>query len=161
LTEEDATYDYLTWLKEDSMISRYISGSSSKMTIDSIKGYIKDKNNRNDALFFGIFEKKSLKHIGNIKFEPVNLHKSFVIMGMLIGCEEWRGKGVASEVIKSSGNWLSDKYGIKYMVLVVDHSNIRAIKAYEKSGFCFEDSSFIPNSPEYNNPKMRTMVLQL
>jgi ribosomal protein S18 acetylase RimI-like enzyme len=64
-------------------------------------------------------------------------------------------------VIKSSGNWLSDKYSIKYMVLVVDHSNIGAIKAYKKSGFYFEDSPFMPDSHEYNSPNMRTMVLKL
>jgi RimJ/RimL family protein N-acetyltransferase len=112
LIEKDATSDYLTWLKDDSEIGRYILGSSSRVNIDSIREYIKDKNNREDVFFFGIFEKESLKHIGNIKFEPVNLHKSYVVMGMLIGCKEWCGKGVASEVIISSGKWLSDKYGI-------------------------------------------------
>ena len=56
-------------------------------------------------------------------------------MGILIGEEGWRGRGVALEVIKSSSEWLNKQYDINHIALGVDSKNIAAIKAYEKIGF--------------------------
>ena len=56
-------------------------------------------------------------------------------MGILIGDEEWQGKGVASEVIKASSIYLKESHGIKYIILGVDKTNINAISAYKKIKF--------------------------
>ena len=56
-------------------------------------------------------------------------------MGILIGKKNWRGRGVAAEVIKASSMWLHNKYGIKQIILGINTGNIWAIKAYEKVGF--------------------------
>ena len=90
---------------------------------------------RGAVLFFGIFSRESNEHIGNIKFEPINFHNKTAIMGILIGEEGWRGRGVTPEVIKSSSEWLNKKYDINHIALGVDSKNIAAIKAYEKIGF--------------------------
>ncbi len=57
LIEKDATSDYLTWLIDDSEIGRYILGSSSRVNIDSMREYIKDKNNREDVFFLESLKK--------------------------------------------------------------------------------------------------------
>ena len=55
-------------------------------------------------------------------------------MGLLIGNEDWRGKGVGPEVISGSASWLKKKIGIATITLEVNNENIQAITAYEKSG---------------------------
>ena len=56
-------------------------------------------------------------------------------MGILIGDKKWRGKGVATEVIKDSGKYLKENYKIKYIDLGVNKDNIAAVSAYKKMKF--------------------------
>jgi len=91
----------------------------------------------------GIFDKVSGIHIGNIKFEPLDFIKGYAIMGILIGDTYWRGKGVAGEVLKATGEWLLENRSIRQMLLGVAVDNTSAIKAYEKVGFVITDTPHI------------------
>ena len=75
------------------------------------------------------------EHIGNIKYEPIDIEEHQATMGILIGEENWRGRGVATEVINKSAIWLQENLTINKILLGVDVGNIGAIRAYEKSGF--------------------------
>ena len=134
LTTKDVTEKYLSWFNQSKEIEKYISFAQKCEGIDSLMQYVKDKKDREDVLFLGIFCSLG-QHIGNIKYEPIDLKNKTATMGILIGDKEWRGKGVASEVIKISGKYLKNNYGIKYIDLGVDKSNARAISAYEKINF--------------------------
>lgn len=134
LTTKDVTEKYLSWFNQSKEIEKYISFAQKCEGIDSLMQYVKDKKDREDVLFLGIFCSLG-QHIGNIKYEPIDLKNRAATMGILIGDKEWRGKGVASEVIKISGKYLKNNYGIKYIDLGVDKSNARAISAYEKINF--------------------------
>ena len=68
LTEADATYRYLSWF-DDSKAKEFISYKSS--SLDELKNYIKAKNNDPAAILLGIFTDG--EHIGNIKYEPIDL----------------------------------------------------------------------------------------
>ena len=119
-----------------------------------LRKYVVDKISRDDVLFLGIFEKSRELHIGNIKYEPVNSELGYAIMGILIGDADYRGKGVASEVLLYSIQWLNDNEGIHKVFLGVDVENKNAIRAYEKSGFIYLKG----NLPEYLNPDIMYMV---
>ena len=134
LTTKDVTEKYLSWFNQSKEIEKYISFAQKCEGIDSLMQYVKDKKDREDVLFLGVFCSLG-QHIGNIKYEPIDLKNRTATMGILIGDKEWRGKGVASEVIKISGKYLKNNYGIKYIDLGVDKSNARAISAYEKINF--------------------------
>ena len=134
LTTKDVTEKYLSWFNQSKEIEKYISFAQECEGIDSLMQYVKDKKDREDVLFLGIFCSLG-QHIGNIKYEPIDLKNRAATLGILIGDKEWRGKGVASEVIKISGKYLKNNYGIKYIDLGVDKSNARAISAYEKINF--------------------------
>jgi len=56
-------------------------------------------------------------------------------MGILIGEKEWRGKGVASEVVKASSEYLGKTYGVRYIDLGVERGNTPAVSAYKKMQF--------------------------
>lgn len=148
LTVDDITDTYLSWLtKEKHPFLDYVDKYSS---IEDLQAYVSERQSREDVLFLGIYTKKK-KHIGNIKYEPINFINKSAILGILIGDRYWKGKGVANEVIKGSANFLYEKYGVKTIRLMVNHKNQPAKSAYKKIGFTITNQS----------EKDATMILQL
>ena len=129
---DDVDHRYLSWLNLKA--SSYIEYAKSHPSIEELKNYVGERENRQDVLFLGIFTKEA-QHIGNIKYEPIDTKSKSAVMGILIGDNNWRGKGVATEVIKASSSYLVDQYGIETILLGVDKNNKAAIIAYQKIGF--------------------------
>ena len=134
LTVDDATEEYLSWFSSSKEVGEYIAYAKTNADINKLRQYVKEREDREDVLFLGIFT-DSGQHIGNIKYEPINLIDQSATMGILIGNKEWRGKGVATEVIKDSGKYLKENYKIKYIDLGVNKDNIAAVSAYKKMKF--------------------------
>ena len=134
LTQYDVNDLYLSWLTKNNA-NGYIKYAKNKLNLKDLKQYVKDRENKGDILFLGIFTKDSNQHIGNIKYEPIDYANKTATMGILIGDKNWRGKGVASEVITASSYWLKDNKDIKIILLGVDKNNIPALSAYQKNGF--------------------------
>ena len=134
LTTENITEQYLSWFSGSEEVEKYIDFAKKEPDIDELVRYVRDRENRRDVLFLGIFS-DSNQHIGNVKYEPINLKDKTATMGILIGEKEWRGKGVASEVVKVSSEYLGKIYGVRYIDLGVKRSNIPAISAYKKMKF--------------------------
>ena len=132
LTIDDVDHRYLSWLNLKA--SSYIEYAKSHPSIEELKNYVGERENRQDVLFLGIFTKEA-QHIGNIKYEPIDSKNKSAVMGILIGDNNWRGKGVAAEVIKASSNYLVDQCGTETILLGVDKNNKAAIIAYQKIGF--------------------------
>jgi RimJ/RimL family protein N-acetyltransferase len=134
LTTKDVTEKYLSWFNESKNVGQYISFAQKKVNINDLIQYVKDRENRKYILFLAIFTNFG-QHIGNIKYEPINFKDESATMGILIGDREWRGKGVASEVIRASSKYLKENYGVKNIELGVDKNNTPAITAYKKMQF--------------------------
>jgi RimJ/RimL family protein N-acetyltransferase len=92
-------------------------------------------------MLLGIFEKSTMLHIGNIKYEPIDFHKHFSWMGILLGEVAYRNMGLAGEVILASSQFLKEKYYINKLKLGVSEKNLQAISAYRKIGFNVESVS--------------------
>lgn len=140
LSVDDVSDRYAGWLSDKST-SQYIT---TKLNLAELRQYVHEHSNREDVLFLGIFEKETGLHIGNIKYEPVNSELGYTIMGILIGEPDWRGKGVATEVILASADWLRKYRNIREIVLGVSRANTAAIRAYQKLGFIEKSTKFIP-----------------
>lgn len=134
LTVDDVTEEYLSWFSGSKEVGEYIAYAKTNADINKLRQYVKEREDREDVLFLGIFT-DSGQHIGNIKYEPINLKNKSATMGILIGDKEWRGKGVAIEVIKDSSKYLKENYKIKYIDLGVNKDNIAAVSAYKKMKF--------------------------
>ncbi|HET9824947.1 MAG TPA: GNAT family N-acetyltransferase [Chitinophagaceae bacterium] len=61
-------------------------------------------------------------------------HEHHAYVGFMYVEPAWRGKGINQMIIENLKEWSMSK-GITEMRLDVYHSNLRAIKAYEKAGF--------------------------
>ncbi len=142
LLPEDATDKYLQWLREDSA-RRFIVSADMTSSISDLRAYIVSRLTREDVLFLGIFDKTNGDHLGNIKFEPINRSLGITVMGILIGDLKWQGKGVATEILIGTTNWLYAEMGILECILDVKRDNLAAIRAYKRAGFIEESTSYI------------------
>jgi hypothetical protein len=134
LKPDDVTQTYLDWFNDD-IVKRYISTAFSTQSIRNLREFVATCMNREDVYFFGIFLIDSGVHIGSIKFEPINIEAKSAEMGILIGDNGWRGRGVTHEVLDACINWLFLNRGIETFTLGVNKANIAAIRAYKKAGF--------------------------
>lgn len=137
LHEEDDLQDYLGWMKDQS--NKFILSTNPKMTLEDLNIYVKSKFEDPSALLLGVFELENRLHIGNIKFEPIDLNNNFAVVGILIGNKIFRGKGIAQEVLTQSCIEFINVTGISRIILGVDKANLAAIAAYSKCGFITTD----------------------
>ena len=134
LTKNDVNDRYLSWINASNH-RKYISYSGHMRSVEEIYSYVSQKAEDDFTLFLGIYLLEGQEHIGNIKYEPIDFRCGTAVMGILIGEDKWKGKGVAAEVIRSSSIWLKETYNIKQITLGVNVRNLNAIKAYKKVGF--------------------------
>jgi [ribosomal protein S5]-alanine N-acetyltransferase len=128
----------------------FIQSVSGSTTRESLISYIKAKEESEFALLFGIFTKNDFEHIGNVKLEPLILADSATI-GILIGEESWRGRGVGFEVLSKLVNFAFTDLKLKRVDLGVHVQNFAAVNLYKKLGFTI-------NSP---NPSSEALKMEL
>ena len=146
LCDKDGNEIYLSWMN-DVTIRKFIAASKTIHDLAGLKGYIRERTNRDSVRFFGIFDKAQKKHIGNIKYEPIDFDMGYAIMGILIGEPSFRGIGVFSEVYSISAQYIRSTYNIKKIYLGVNKNNLAAIKSYEKSGFVVTNDHSLGKHP--------------
>ena len=138
LISDDVGNNYLSWLNtEENAYIEYVRNHSS---MEELKAYVSERENKRNVLFLGIFTKKK-QHIGNIKYEPIDYKGKTAVMGILIGDSDWRGKGVAIEVIKASAHYLAERYGVTTIFLGVNQNNKEAVSVYQKLGFKIKEQN--------------------
>lgn len=139
LSEKNDLSNYLNWLRNPRDIP-FILGARTDYNLIQLIDYINHNNLSNDSILLGIFDKFELNHIGNIRYHDLDFKNMSANLGILIGEKKYRGVGVASEVVKSSMNWLRSEFDIITFKLGVDSRNIAVRKLYEKLGFQYENS---------------------
>jgi ribosomal-protein-alanine N-acetyltransferase len=152
LEVRDVNLNYLSWLNNPVTNEFLMAGKNKRsMKLIELEEYVKEKTSDPKIYFYGIFLKNTLEHIGNIKYE-IEPQSEKYFMGILIGNQDWLGKGVAIEVISRTKNFDST---IKALYLVVSKANLNAIKAYAKCGFVQD------NSLKFENKDNKSMVMRL
>jgi ribosomal-protein-alanine N-acetyltransferase len=139
--------NYLNWMI-DRESNQFILGIDPAMTPMQLNKYVLEKYSSDNSLLLGIFVLDTNEHIGNIKFEPIDILRSTAEVGILVGEKNWRNRGVASEVLVASLSCLNRSLDIKAFELGVNKANIAALKAYSKVGF-------VPLGSEINSDTIR------
>jgi len=132
LTVDDVSAEYCSWLN-DPEVHKYLQ--TRKTTLGGLRTYVKKQMNDPNSLFFGVFDKKTDLHIGNVKLEPFDWEKKTTTFGLLIGNKDYWGKGIGTEVTQLIINFAFDRLGLDEVKLGVDARNKAAIRIYEKAGF--------------------------
>ena len=136
---------YLDWIH---VASEFINVKTphDNQRLDDLRAYIAAREGWHDVLFLAIVNAESGKHIGNIKYESVDVQTGVAVMGILVGDQAFRGKGLAGEVLLATAGWLKIHRAIHTIVLGVSVKNPAAICAYEKVGFVLEDKLLVVKS---------------
>jgi RimJ/RimL family protein N-acetyltransferase len=106
-----------------------------EMQMPELIQYVSKKNSSTDAMLLGIFTNDNEQHIGNIKFEPFNSYLKEAWFGILIGNQNYRGKGFGFEIINECMNYMNSNFNLQIFKLGVDAANAPAINLYRRLGF--------------------------
>ena len=136
---EDNLSSYLSWMKNTEQ-NKFILSANKDVSLSSLCSYVLEKNKKIDCILFGIFEKSTRKHIGNVKLEPM-IENNSATLGILIGEPNFRGSGVGFEVIQQIIKFAKSDLGLKKINLGVNVKNLAAINLYSKCGFIAVESS--------------------
>ena len=131
--------NYLYWMSHPEN-NEYILSAKQSYSLTDLQDFIESCNLSPNLLLLGIFDRKLHTHIGNIKYEDIDLAKKTAVMGILIGEKNYRGRGIAKNVIKESAKWLNANLGLQTIFLGVDQNNSAAIKLYSEIGFTPDDN---------------------
>jgi RimJ/RimL family protein N-acetyltransferase len=134
LVESDVGSAYLAWFSDPSAV-QFIESARRPQTIDSLRSFVRERTDRSDVWFHGMFTWSDGTLVGTIKCEPIDPIARVAVMGILIGDPRWRGVGLAAEVIPAIARALRELKGIEHLDLGVHVDNVRAVRAYERIGF--------------------------
>jgi RimJ/RimL family protein N-acetyltransferase len=137
LTSENATTEYVEWLNNNE-INQYLESRYTKHTIESIEKFISESNESLHEHLFGIFCKKTGKHVGNIKLGPVNIIYKRAEVGLLIGDKDYWGKGIATQAIQIICDYATNELNLHKVEAGCYSDNVGSLKAFEKVGFIVE-----------------------
>ena len=124
---------YTKWLNDFSVTDGL--GMSSRVTsLEGERSYIESMTKHGEYQF-AIVDKETDTLLGNSGFSSIDNINQTAEVGLFIGDEEKRNKGIGTEVLN-----LLIKYGFEYLnlnniMLKVYSFNERAIKCYKKTGF--------------------------
>lgn len=84
---------------------------------------------------FGIYDKTSLKLIGDIGISKIDLKNNHAEIGMTIGDKNFWGKGYGTDLVKTILKFCFKELNLNKVYLDVWEENERAIGCYLKCGF--------------------------
>lgn len=148
--------EYVNWLN-DPEVNVYLD-SGGGYTMEKLENFLKEIQDKN-ILFWAILLKKSHKHIGNIKINPVNLKHGLCEYGILLGDKNEWGKGFAKEASLTVIDYCFNTLNLRKMTLGVVENNVRGVELYKKIGF--EVEGVFRNHGFYNNHYCNTLRMAL
>jgi ribosomal-protein-alanine N-acetyltransferase len=128
---------YVNWMNDEEVI-RYLE-SGGNYTKADLSLYVIDVVKK-DIYFWAIIDKKTNKHIGNIKIDPIDYKNKHGEYGILIGDKTFWGMGVGFEISDAIIRFCFEgELKLMKINLGVRSENKTAIRLYEKLGFKIEE----------------------
>lgn len=156
LTLDHLSDDYVGWMN-DHDVNKYLE-SGGDYTLAKLEDFLIEQEKKN-ILFWAIHIKKSGKHIGNIKIDPIDNIAMSGEYGILIGDKTEWGKGYAKEASIAVINYCFQELDLDKITLGVVDANQGALQLYEKIGFLFTRE--IENDKLYNSKVCKTIRMSI
>ncbi|MFA5074978.1 MAG: GNAT family N-acetyltransferase [Candidatus Babeliales bacterium] len=106
---------------------------------DHVKWFQKKIENK-DCIFY-IIEDQDNNFIGQVRFDKILQNQDVYLIGISIA-KEFRGKGLASLVLKEVSDKLTKDYKAKKIYAYIKENNKASIKSFLKSGYNFISKDF-------------------
>jgi ribosomal-protein-alanine N-acetyltransferase len=133
--ESDVTDDYVKWLN-DPLVNRFLESRFQVQDKKSVSEFVRANYNSSNSLFCGIRAVDlSRKHIGNIKLSPIDMNHGLAQVGIMIGDESARGKGIGTEAIRIISDIARHDLGLRKLTAGCYSSNVGSLIAFQRAGF--------------------------
>ena len=137
LTVEAMNANYFNWLN-DTEVTNGIEAGVFPSTQEDIENYVRNANIGKESVLFGIFDRETSSHVGNIRVSSINQIHRTCMLGIIIGEASARGKGFGLEATQLLVNYIFGSLNMNKIWLYVFDDNATAKKMYEKLGFITE-----------------------
>lgn len=137
LSIQDANDIYLKWLN-DSEVTRGLASGYFPTTQHELIAYISSSLKDQNTIFFALCEKESNGHIGNVKVDRIDWVAQTCELGLIIGEESARGRGLGFETMNLVIGYIFQELNLNKITLAVFENNPGALRLYEKLGFQIE-----------------------
>ena len=134
---DDVTQHYVDWLN-DPEVNRYLETRHNHQTLDSCRSYVADMISNPAHNLFGIYLRKTGKHIGNTKLGFINPHHQRAQLSLFIGERDCWGKGFATETIKTITSWGFNELKLEKIEAGCYDTNMGSLRAFLKAGYQVE-----------------------
>lgn len=137
LTPEDVTETYVGWLN-DPEINRYLEIRFDEHTLESCRRFVEHMNMDPHSHLFGIMDKSSQLHIGNIKLTIINKRHQRGELSFFIGAKDFQGRGLATEAVREITKWGFLECGLRKIEAGCYDTNCASLRCLIKSGYFVE-----------------------
>jgi RimJ/RimL family protein N-acetyltransferase len=134
---EDVSERYLRWLN-DPEVNQYLETRYVLQTRDTCEKFVSDMEKDPASYLFGIFDKITKEHIGNIKLGFVNSYHQRGQLSLLIGEKSRWGNGYATESIRCITKWGFKSLQLERIEAGCYETNLGSLRAFLKAGYSVE-----------------------
>ena len=133
--DKNTDVDDLLKVKNNKDTAKYLGGNSSTFTKNDISNWIDFHNNCENEDLFVIEDRQKRRVIGHIGLYNINLDVKSAEYAILIGDNEYLGKGVGYQVTDLILNYGFNSLGLNRIWLSLISENLPAMNLYLKVGF--------------------------
>ncbi len=125
---------YKRWIN-DFGTTRMIELPPGPMTDEKQQDWYERQSRAEGDVPFTIYERETLRPLGNTSLHDVDHRNRRAAFGILIGETNCRGKGYGTETTRLMLDYAFNALGLNNVMLTVFEFNPAGIRAYEKAGF--------------------------
>ena len=133
----DVSQEYTNWLN-DPEFNKYLSTADTHHTVESCSAYLRSYEGGTNSVLLGIFLKTNDFHIGNLTLSFIDWYNKSCWVGISIGRKEYKGKGMAKEVLLEIAKYCFDQLDLHRVQAGVNANNIDSLSLFTKCGFKVE-----------------------
>ena len=137
LERADLEGAYFDWLN-DREVTKFLAFGRFPNTKEAMEEYYNNTALSNNNAMFAVADKKTDKHIGNIKLGPMNWIARTAPLGIMIGDRQFWGKGYGTEAIRLILDYAFNTLNLHKVIAGVVAVNQASKRAFEKAGFTIE-----------------------
>lgn len=137
LSSDDVSNKYVGWLN-DPLVNRYLETRFLPQTLASCEAYVNAMQSDICNELFGMYDRTSGEHIGNIKLGAINQIHSSGVLSLFLGEKSFWGKGYATEAIAAVSQWGFSERRLRRIEAGCYDVNLGSLRAFLKAGYSVE-----------------------
>ncbi|MBK7627798.1 MAG: GNAT family N-acetyltransferase [Bacteroidales bacterium] len=130
---------YFLWLRDLEIITQiYHLDYFLPLDFSEVVEYVQSLWDSKSDCFFAIYYKENNKFIGTQRIGHINWRTGIADMGIMIGDEEYRGKGLSKDIMRTSMKYAFKNLSLRKLTGGTSRTNIAMQKCFEGLGFVKE-----------------------